>query len=267
MRTFIILSVAICACLSSCRNGSQERTAVEAEVSNDTLVTMTQNVVTECMDTTVIVTETDHLTLYKPIFYGGVELSHEPLRACNRVFMAAAAYTKTYNWTEFSHDLIAGPHIAEKFYEGYDEPANSGAFYFKNSSYSWGFVHDGFENTLKEVAAKEEVATGFSQVMLVYDGSACSIHPNARPRKLALRRALCELDGELYIIDSKREVTMYNFIESLLAQGVKHALYMDMGGMKYSLYKEYYDGEWIEIHPANANTKYCTNYLVFYYVN
>ena len=35
----------------------------------------------------------------------------------------------------------------------------------------------------------------------------------------------------------------------------------------YSLYKEYYDGEWIEIHPANANTKYCTNYLVFYYVN
>ena len=269
MRSITILILAVCACMSSCRNRSAEKkTDTVISTDADTVVqeASTQNLVKECMDTTVVVTETDRLRLYKPVF-GSVGLSLHPSKADNRVFMAAAAYTRTYTWTKFDQSLIAGPHIDGGYYAGYDEPANSGAFYYIGSSNSWGFVHDGFEKTLKEGAAKEGYTSGFSQVMLVYEGKACSIHSNANPRKLALRRALCELNGELYIIDSKREVTMNKFVEFLISEGVKNALYMDMGGMKHSLYKKYNDGDWIEIHPANAKTKYCTNYLVFYYAN
>lgn len=257
IRTLIVLGVAVAVCLASCRNGNQENSDGAAQETEAAVVTE------EVQDTAVVVTETDDLRLYK-LAFGSIGLELEPEKADNRIFMAAAAYTKTYKWTEFDNNLIAGPHVDGEFYDGYEEHANSGAFYYASSSDRWGFVYDGFEKALKEGAAKDGYTCGFSQVMLVSDGFLCDIHPNAKPRKLALRRALCEIDGELYVVDSKREVKMSDFAKSLQSAGVLNALYMDMGSMKYSLYRELIDSEWIEIHPANSKTKYCTNYLVFY---
>lgn len=50
------------------------------------------------------------------------------------VEQGTAAYTKSYTWSKFDHNLIAGPHIDGEFYEGYTEDANSGAFYYIHSS-------------------------------------------------------------------------------------------------------------------------------------
>ena len=100
--------------------------------------------------------------------------------------------------------------------------------------------------------------------MLVYNGTLCSIHPNANPSKLRLRRAICELNGELVIIDSKERMTIPGFAKCLRAAGVLHGLYMDMGSMRHSVYRECRSGDWTEIHPRNSKTRYCTNYLVFY---
>ena len=224
-------------------------------------------------DTTVYITETDSLKIYKTAF-GRIGLCLEPAKENGRIFIAAAAYTKSYDWTKFGHSLIAGPHINGKFYDGYQEDANSGAFYYINSLKKWGFVHQGFEQELKDVAALKETTAiqvdkasdiiGFSQVMLVYNGSLCSIHHNANPSKLRLRRAICELNGELVIIDSKERMTIPGFAKCLRAAGVVHGLYMDMGSMRHSAYRECRSGEWTEIHPRNSKTRYCTNYLVFY---
>lgn len=50
-------------------------------------------------DPTVVITETDSLKLYKPIFYGGIGLccgcGEEPPMGMNHIFVAAAAYTKS----------------------------------------------------------------------------------------------------------------------------------------------------------------------------
>ena len=56
---------------------------------------------------------------------------------------------------------------------------------------------------------------------------------------------------------------MSEFAKCLKAIGVIDGLYMDMGSMKYSAYKEFAEGDWTEIHPRNSKTKYCSNYLVF----
>lgn len=219
-------------------------------------------------DTTVIVTETDSLKLYKPIFYGGIGLccgcGDNPPMGDNPVFVAAAAYTKSYNWIKFNHDLIAGPHIDSEYHEGYNCQANSGAFYYVYSANRWDFVYHGYRETLRALDGK---GSGFSQVMLVFNGSICKIHKEAKPESKRLRRAICDIDNELYIIDSKNPMTIPDFATLLINAGAFHALYMDMGGMRFSAYKEHLESDWIEIHPRNPKSRYATNYLVFYYVD
>ena len=219
-------------------------------------------------DTTVIVTETDSLKLYKPIFYGGIGLccgrGDNPPMGLNHVFVAAAAYTKSYNWTKFNHNLIAGPHIDSEYHEGYYCEANSGAFYYVDSSRRWDFVYHGYRETLRDLDGK---GSGFSQVMLVFNGSVCKIHKEAKPESKRLRRAICDIDNELYIIDSKNPMTMPDFATLLINAGAFHALYMDMGSMRFSAYKEHLESDWTEIHPRTPKSRYATNYLVFYYVD
>ena len=219
-------------------------------------------------DTTVVITESDSLKLYKPIFYGGIGLccdcGENPPMGDNPVFVTAASYTKSYNWTKFDHNLIAGPHIDSEYHEGYNCEANSGAFYYVNSPGRWDFVHHGYRETLRDLDGK---GSGFSQVMLVFSGSVCKIHKEVKPDSKRLRRAICDIDNELYIIDSKHPMTMPAFAALLKNAGAFHALYMDMGSMRFSAYKEHLEADWTEIHPRNAMSRYATNYLVFYYVD
>lgn len=257
IKSLIICSALAVMCASACRNKGQEGEVVVSE-------TMTEEVSAESGAVTVAVTETDALKMYKPVRDGGIWLHREPTRDSGRVFIAAAAYTHSYDWSDFNHTLIAGAHIDGKYYKGYGEPAVSGAFYYVNSTGEWGFIRDGFSQILKNVSETKRGAVGFSQVLLLYDGSVCAIHSRANPDKSAFRRALCELEGDLYVIDSKRKMTMHDFAATLKSAGVLHALYMDMGSMRYSCYRERYDGDWTEIHPSNPRTKHCTNYLVFH---
>lgn len=261
-RVIFILNLVLILCLMSC-GGNSQNPVVNSQENSDILHIPT--------DTTVIVSETDSLVLYKPIFGGGIwmerEYNCEPAVSENRIFVAAGAYTKKYGWTEFADTLVAGPYVDGKYYDGYFEPANSGAFYYVHSARRWGFVHHGYEQVLRDIAKNEEDGTAFSQVMLVYNGSVCSIHRRANPNTPNLRRAICDIDGELYIIDSKYKMNMYEFARCLKSARVFHGLYMDMGHMKYSAYKTTYGYEWIEIHPRNPLTKYCSNYIVFYHVD
>ena len=141
-------------------------------------------------ETTVVITKTDSLKLYKPIFYGGIGLccdcGENPPMSYNHVFVAAAAYTKSYNWTKFNHNLIAGPHIDSEYHEGYNCQANSGAFYYVHSSRRWDFVYHGYRETLRDLDGK---GSGFSQVMLVFNSSVCKIHKEVKPDSKRLQKA------------------------------------------------------------------------------
>lgn len=64
MRNLAIFSVALSVCLSSCCNGGQESSAVPVQDADTTVVTEV------VQDTAVIVTETDDMRLYKPVFNG-----------------------------------------------------------------------------------------------------------------------------------------------------------------------------------------------------
>ena len=80
-------------------------------------------------------------------------------------------------------------------------------------------------------------------------------------------RALCEKDGKLCIVESKKVVTYEDFVKCLKAYKVKHALYLDMGrGWNYAWYRDK-GGKVIEQFPESKkspNYKYRTNWITFY---
>ena len=256
-----VLSIAAVICIVSCHTIDRNNSSGTSEAVNAADTTFVYRA------RTVSVSQTGSLMLYKPVFNGGLDLLCEydchPTEGDERVFVAAGAYTKSYNWSKLDHDLIAGPHIDDKFYEGYDEPANSGAFYYLHTEKRWDFVHDDYRQCLRDIS-ETGACVAFSQVMLLSDREICSIHPRAKPNKLRHRRALCDINHELYIVDSKYKVSMFEFARLLKTIGVIDGLYMDMGSMRYSAYREFDGLEWVEIHPRNRFTKYCSNYLVFY---
>lgn len=80
-------------------------------------------------------------------------------------------------------------------------------------------------------------------------------------------RALCEKNGKLCIVESKKVMTYEFFVNCLNVLKVKHALYLDMGsGWNYAWYRDK-EGKIIEQFPESKkspNYKYRTNWITFY---
>jgi hypothetical protein len=85
--------------------------------------------------------------------------------------------------------------------------------------------------------AAKESGMGFAQEMMIHNGKAVK---TTRPLdNKNVFRALClDKENQLALYESLGIVTFGNFINALLSQGVKEALYTDMGqGWNYCFYR------------------------------
>jgi hypothetical protein len=87
--------------------------------------------------------------------------------------------------------------------------------------------------------------------------------PKTLPVKRHIRRALCDMHNKLVVVESKNKLTLEEFSNELLESGVHSAIYLDMGAMSYSVWREYSNDSIMIIHPVNNMTKFATNYLRF----
>ena len=80
-------------------------------------------------------------------------------------------------------------------------------------------------------------------------------------------RALCEKDGRLCLVESKKIITYEDFVGQLKNFRIDNALYLDMGsGWNYAWYRDK-EGKVVERFPESklaANYKYRTNWITFY---
>ena len=80
-------------------------------------------------------------------------------------------------------------------------------------------------------------------------------------------RALCEKDGRLCLVESKKVVTLEFFIKCLMESHVTNAIYLDMGaGWNYAWYRDA-KGDVHEIFPESkkaSDYRYRTNWVTFY---
>ncbi|MDE7080355.1 MAG: hypothetical protein K2O78_01685 [Muribaculaceae bacterium] len=145
----------------------------------------------------------------------------------------AGAFTGKY--FDKGHANIAGNHVAGgRYYAGYRCMRNTGAFTWSAASGPRFFYKD-YASALNKAA--REGGMGFAQEMMIHDGKAVKT-----TRKLGDKnvfRALClDSRGELAVYESQEKVTFGKFIDALLSQGVKEALYTDMGyGWNYCFYR------------------------------
>lgn len=95
----------------------------------------------------------------------------------------------------------------------------------------------------------------FRQYPLVYDGLVIDNKPNGA----ALRRALCERDGEIIVVECDR-ITFHDFAQTLADFNVQNAVYL-VGADAYGFYKT--DNGTVEYGDTKWNQEPNVTYLVW----
>ena len=175
------------------------------------------------------------------------------------VFCCEAAFTGEL-LDEFKHSNIADNHICNGVMKkGYSCKANTGGFV-------WGKGKWKFMRKADYPSEANGYNMGFCQMLIIKDGSARPIGAKMKNNK-NIYRALCEKDGKLCIIESKKKMTYEAFVKCLSDYKVTHALYLDMGyGWNYAWYRDK-KGSVVVLHPESKmapSYKYRTNWITFY---
>jgi hypothetical protein len=174
-------------------------------------------------------------------------------------FCCEAAFTGEL-LEEFKHSNVADNHICSgEMKKGYSCKANNGGFVWGKGK--WKFMQKADFPT-----KADGWNMGFCQMMIVKDGSARPIGSKMK-NNVNIYRALCEKDGKLCIVESKKKMTYENFVKALSAYKVTHALYLDMGrGWNYAWYRDK-KGKVVVLFPESKmapSYKYRTNWITFY---
>ena len=174
-------------------------------------------------------------------------------------FCCEAAFTGEL-LNEFKHFNIADNHICNGVMKkGYRCKTNTGGFVWGKGK--WKFMRKA--EFPKDVNGWN---MGFCQLLIVYNAGARPIGSKMRKSR-TVYRALCEKNGKLCIIESKKVVTYEDFVKYLVEFKVKHALYLDMGsGWNYAWYRDK-EGKMKERFPESKRSpsyKYRTNWIAFY---
>ena len=161
---------------------------------------------------------------------------------------------------EFKHSNIADNHICNGVMKkGYRCKTNTGGFV-------WGKDKWKFMRKVDYPKDANGWNMGFCQLLIIYNAQTRPIGSKMR-NKRSIYRALCERNGKLCVIESKKVMAYEDFVKYLVEFKVKHALYLDMGGgWNYAWYRDK-SGKMIERFPESKrspNYRYRTNWITFY---
>ncbi len=207
------------------------------------------------------IVQTEHLTFYYPNFKSiDLALGKMPDISDARVeFCCEAAFTGQL-LSSFKHSNVADNHVSGgKWYQGYNCRANTGAFVWYQDK--WEFMEK-----KKYLTGKPACQMAFCQYLLILNGKQTPMWERMRKNRTRYR-ALCEMDGRLCLIESRKVVTLEFFIRCLMESKVSNAIYLDMGaGWNYAWYRDA-KGNAHEIFPESkkaSDFQYRTNWVTFY---
>ena len=174
-------------------------------------------------------------------------------------FCCEAAFTGEL-LNEFKHSNIADNHVCNgEMKKGYRCKANAGGFVWGKGK--WKFIRK-----VDYPTTANGWNMGFCQLLIIKDGIVRAIGSKMKNNR-NIYRALCEKDGKLCIIESKKVMTYEFFVKCLNTYKVTHALYLDMGrGWNYAWFRDE-DGKVKEIFSESKlapSYKYRTNWITFY---
>ena len=209
----------------------------------------------------VKVETTDNLKIFYPEYTRIDLVCNQMPKASNREveFCCEAAFTGEL-LDKFKHMNIADNHICSGVMKkGYRCKANTGGFV-------WGKGKWKFMRKVDYPTSANGWNMGFCQLLIIKDGAVRPIGAKMKNNR-NIYRALCEKNGKLCIIESKKVITYEFFVKCLSSYKVTQALYLDMGrGWNYAWYRNK-EGKVKEIFPESKlapSYKYRTNWITFY---
>lgn len=255
-RKILIFSAIICVAIITFIIGEGCAWKVNGGPDSVTNDTINDNIPPIKREILVEISDTSNLKIYQPKF-STVDFVTEDIPSKNDstvIFVAAAAFTAG-TLEERAQGEIAGDYVSGGVRgKGYVCKRNNGAFVYYSGQPK--FIHKNYSVELDRAA--ENGGCGFAQEMMIHNGH---IVPHTRPDdNISEFRALCLINGNLVIADSKGYVKFGDFINNLLHAGATEALYLDMGGWDYSWYRDEH-GEPVDIHPEMSGQ---TNWITFY---
>ena len=124
-----------------------------------------------------------------------------------------------------------------------------GAFVLKGEPLSWGLSKKGYcgiidgnvtvgvaENSPLFEMATETGGYFFRQYPLVNNGVLVENEPKGK----SIRKALCDRNGEIFIVMSQSQESFHDFAQALVDMGVDNAIYL-VGSVSYGYFRDYYD--------------------------
>lgn len=164
-----------------------------------------------------------------------ISLSTRPIENENIELISSAAFTDSQ-----------GRIVGHYYIDGLDQPYGknprdknvTGGFitrpYNGTTCKLWDFYADGYEAELANAAKYGNIISAFAQNIIIYKG--VTQDTQWRKNHTFQYRALCELDGELKIIESENPIPYNDFVNALSELHVCNALYLDMGTYNYLWY-------------------------------
>ncbi|MGM9841354.1 MAG: hypothetical protein ACI31D_04040 [Candidatus Limisoma sp.] len=161
---------------------------------------------------------------------------------------------------QFKSSNVAGDYVIEgKLHKGYKCKANTGFLYADKSSCT---ISSSQHCNQWIGRAQKTQGSLFQQMLLVKAGASVYQGKPIKLRSSNIYRSACIMkDGSFAVIQSKTALPLGQFIKSLVAMGVRDALYLDMGGgWNYGWYRTTTASAPVRLF--NFKSKYQTNWLV-----
>jgi len=180
-----------------------------------------------------------------------------PATSDSTIMLSMAASFTGQRMETFKYSNICGTYLADSVVynrnSGITTNIDASFAYWNDSAY----FAKGKDKDLLDSAIKNN-GVFFMQKHVLCNGERGQMNLT----KLTIYRVLAKHNDKLCVIQNTQPMTYPSFVDKLEEIGVRDAIYLDMGGWKYSWYRNN-EGKVIEIFPTSNDTKYQTNWIVF----
>lgn len=180
-----------------------------------------------------------------------------PATSDSTIMLSMAASFTGQRMEAFKHSNICGTYLVDSvvYNKNSDVTTNIDASfaYWNDSAYfakgkDWGLLDSAIKNN----------GVFFMQKQVLCNGERGQMNLT----RSTIYRVLAKYNDKLCVIQSAIPMNYPSFVEGLESLGIKDAIYLDMGGWKYSWYRDN-NGKVVELFPTSNDTKYQTNWIVF----
>lgn len=180
-----------------------------------------------------------------------------PATSDSTIMLSMAASFTGQRMKVFKHSNICGTYLADSVVynknSGITTNIDASFAYWNDSAYfakgkDWDLLDSALKNN----------GVFFMQKHVLCNGERGQMNLT----KSTIYRVLAKYNDKLCVIQNTQPMAYLSFVDELQEIGIRDAIYLDMGGWKYSWYRND-DGKVIEIFPTSNDTNYQTNWIVF----